>query len=112
MPKTSTVVLGTTNISIERNPVGSNVPEVIALSQIVGVTGIYNAKPGAPAPGAVDERTWWNYRFNTMTVLQLDLADGRRTSIELQEVSNKPTWNLGTQAALQTAITDIQAALP
>jgi hypothetical protein len=62
---------------------------------------------GAYAPSEGE----WPYRYDTMTVLQINLADGSRFNIELQEVSNQATWNLGTQAALQTAMADINAWL-
>jgi hypothetical protein len=53
----------------------------------------------------------WPYRYDTMTVVQFNLSDGSRLNIELQEVSNQATWNLGTQAALQTALAAINAWL-
>jgi len=53
----------------------------------------------------------WPYRYPTMTVLQVNIADGSRLNIELQEVSNQVTWNLGTKAALQAAIAAINAWL-
>ena len=53
----------------------------------------------------------WPYRYDAMTVLQVNLADGSRLNIELQEVSNQATWNLGTKAALQAAIAAINAWL-
>lgn len=53
----------------------------------------------------------WPYRYDTMTVVQFNLSDGSRLNIELQEVSNQVTWNLGTQAALQTAMAAINAWL-
>lgn len=53
----------------------------------------------------------WNYRFDTMTVLQIEKSDNSRFNIELQEVSNQATWNLGTNAALQAAVAAINAWL-
>lgn len=45
----------------------------------------------------------WEYPYNTMTMLQIDFLDGAKLRIELQDVSNQATWNLGTQAAINNA---------
>lgn len=176
MAKTSTVVLGASNLEITRDPAIGNATELIPKSHISGVYPIFNEKPstgeltyenqsgpfqlgetitggtsGATAviqsfkgttvmiledvvgtfvdseviTGGTSTETAdvvgdsistsydgeWNYRFDNMTVLDIVLDDGRRVNIELQEVSNKATWNLGTLAALQTAVADILAWL-
>lgn len=54
---------------------------------------------------------YWQYPYETMTVLQIEKADGSRLNIELQDVSNQGTWNTGTLVALQTAIAAINAWL-
>lgn len=53
----------------------------------------------------------WEYPYNSMTMLQIDFLDGAKLRIELQDVSNQNTWNLGTQAAINTASADINTWL-
>ena len=53
----------------------------------------------------------WIYPFPTMTVIQVQMNDGSRMNIELQNVDNHSDWNDGSLAALQKAIADINAWL-
>ena len=53
----------------------------------------------------------WTYSYPTMTVLQVNLEDGSRINLELQELSSPGAWNLGTKAALQAALAAINAWL-
>lgn len=53
----------------------------------------------------------WIYPYPTMTVLQIQITDGSRLNIELQDVSNQATWNGGDLADLQAAIAAINAWL-
>lgn len=107
MPKTSTITLSALTIKIERDPIVNNIPEIISNRDIAHVSGVFNQKPITAQEGE------WAYPYDTMTMLQIQFRDlPRYFSIELQNVSNKPTWNLGTQAALKQAILDIQAVIP
>lgn len=101
------IILGTTAMTIEREPIASNVPEVIPYSQIVSVVPITFQQQ----PSGVDA-VHWKYRFPTMTEICINLSNGEIIYVELQEVTNQPTWNLGTQAAQQTAVAAIQAVIP
>lgn len=53
----------------------------------------------------------WSYRYNTITVICIRMSDGSEIQVELQDVSNQPTWNTGTIAALNTAVSAINAWL-
>lgn len=101
--KTSSVTLSTNRIEIVRDAAANNIAEIIPLSAIVDVSGVFNAKPVSATPEE------WAYPYTNMTQLCIHLKDHRYVYLELQEVSNKATWNLGTKAALQQAITDIKA---
>jgi hypothetical protein len=105
----SQVTLDPTKIVITREPVASNSPELLLKDQIVSVFPCFNERP-APTAYA-DNSGGWGYRFNTMTHITFTLADGSKVELELQEVTNQPTWNLGTQTALNNAMTDINAWL-
>lgn len=102
------VTLGTTTMTIQRVPTASNATEVYTYTQIVSVVPVTRmVKANVPV---IDQENW-KYRFPTTTIIEIGLTDGRTIKLELQEVSNQPTWNLGTQAAQNQAITDIQTAL-
>ena len=47
------------------------------------------------------------YKYDTVTKIRFDLADGSSFDIELQDVGNQATWNLGTKVALETALSDL-----
>lgn len=53
----------------------------------------------------------WIYPHPTMTIITLELENEKKFDIELQDVTNQATWNLGTLAALQQAVADIRAWL-
>lgn len=103
--------MNTTQITLQPNDIKFvfsqpfSVPELQARVNVVGVSGVFNQKPIAAKEGE------WNYPFPTMTKLMIVLKDEPTLIIELQNVTNQPTWNLGTQAALIQAIADIQAWL-
>lgn len=48
------------------------------------------------------------YEYPTLTKLRLTMVDGTTINIELQKVTNQATWNTGTEAGLNAAISDIQ----
>jgi hypothetical protein len=54
----------------------------------------------------------WIYPYPTITIIEILATGDRKFNIELQDVSNKPTWNQGTLASLNQAIADINAWLP
>lgn len=51
------------------------------------------------------------YEFDTVTKIRFNLTDGTNFNLELQKVANQPTWNTGTQAAINTAIGDLNTIL-
>ncbi len=51
------------------------------------------------------------YRFDTITKVRFNLVTGDSFDVELQEVSNQPTWNLGTKVALDQAMQDLNTIL-
>lgn len=102
---TSTVVLGANALEITRDPVGVNTTESIPKQAIMNVSYVFNAKPITATPGE------WGYRYPTMTVLQIMLWDNVELRMELQEVSNQPTWNTGLLTGAQAAAADINAWL-
>ena len=53
----------------------------------------------------------WQYPYKTMTVLVVKMTNGDKFDVELQNVTNQATWNLGTLAALNQAVADINAWL-
>lgn len=102
------VTLGATTMTIEREPTANNVPEVIKYDQIVSVVPIsFQSKASIPSVDQVN----WTYRFPTMTMISINMSNGDTIDLELQEITNQATWNLGTQAAQTNAITAINAVL-
>jgi len=53
----------------------------------------------------------WTYSYPTVTVVHIDMLDGARLNIELQDVSNQATWSTGDQAGINNAITAINTWL-
>lgn len=63
---------------------------------------------------ALDPRSYdneWIYPYPTMTVMEIELTDGSKVSIELQDVSNQSTWSTGLKSGLQAAIAALNAFL-
>lgn len=89
---------------------GSIVGTFVAAETITGGTSTETAVvTEAVEPMSFDGE--WIYEYPTMTVIDIRMADGNHMQIELQNVANQATWNLGTLAALNQAIADIQAWL-
>ena len=106
MAKTSTFTLGATAIEITRDPVGSNVVELLPKGNIQAVFAV---KPQTiPAP---PNDVYWIYKYPTITQIEILFFDDKRLNIELQDISNQPTWNTGTIGAMQTALAAINAWL-
>lgn len=103
MPKTSSITLGAGAMTITRDPVVQNVADSIPKGVITYVGGTFNQKPITAQEGE------WGYRYVTMTVLHIITDDDKHFNIELQEVSNQPTWSTGLLTGLQQAIADINA---
>lgn len=74
-----------------------------------GTSATTSNSTSAVTPTSYDNE--WIYPYKTMTVVQIESTDGSKMNIELQDVSNQATWNLGTLAALKAAIADINAFL-
>lgn len=98
-----TIVLGSAAMEITPEPAASNASELIPMSKI---SGVYPVRfQGIPSP---PESGYWNYRFDTITVIRISIVDGKHLDIELQEVTNQPTWSGGTLADQQQAVEDIR----
>ena len=68
-------------------------------AQVVSITSSFIAAPAS------------TYEFDTVTKIRFNLTDGTNFNVELQRVFNQNTWNLGTQAAINTAIGDLNTIL-
>ena len=68
-------------------------------ANVVSITSSFIAAPAS------------TYEFDTVTKIRFNLVDGTNFNVELQSVSNQNTWNLGTQAAINTAIGDLNTIL-
>lgn len=100
------IVLGATAMEITPLPTISNTPELIVKANIIGVYPVKRqVKPAPP------EDAFWIYPYATITSIQVQMQDGSRMAIELQDVANQATWNTGTLAALNQAIADINSWL-
>lgn len=53
----------------------------------------------------------WSYHYKQITIICIKMNDGSEVMIELQDVDNQPTWNDGTLAAQNQAVSDINAWL-
>lgn len=104
MSKKFTLTLGANTMEITPQPIASFPTELINKKEIVAVYPVFNKKPVS-----VDEAKWWIYPYNNMTVIDIQLSNGNKLNIELQDITNQPTWNLGTLAALNAAVTAIKA---
>lgn len=51
------------------------------------------------------------YRYPTATMVTISMNDGSRVTFEMQDVANQAAWKLGTQAALASAIADLNSWL-
>lgn len=100
------IVLGTTAMEVTALPVLSNTPEIFNKKEIVSVIPVKRqVKPAAP------EDEYWKYPYASMTVIEVNLSNGDMFRVELQNVSNQPTWNNGSLAALNAAVAAINAWL-
>lgn len=66
---------------------------------------------GSPEANEVGEQFGETYPYPTMTKLRFTLYNDNSHEIELQSITNQPTWSNGTFAALQTAAAAINALL-
>lgn len=96
----TTIVLGSSSLEITANPLLSNSTELIPRRNI---SGVYAVKFQQRQVGNTD----WVYPRNTITRIVIHIFDGRKLTVELQDVSNQPTWNAGTLAAQKQAVADI-----
>lgn len=51
------------------------------------------------------------YRYSTQTCVDIILTDGRNLDLELQDITNQPTWSTGNQAGIDQAVADLLAWL-
>ncbi|HHT9135871.1 MAG TPA: hypothetical protein ACFYEK_01360 [Candidatus Wunengus sp. YC60] len=72
---------------------------------ILGFGGVFNQKPLT----AKDEE--WIYPYDAMTQIMVTMQDNKTFIIELQNVTNQPTWSTGTYAGVQAALVALNAWL-
>jgi len=104
---TSSLTLDTGVLTLVRDVAASNSRELIAKRNIITVMPTkFQSKAD------YTETPPWLYRYDTMTIITIYLRDGSKLSIELQDLSNQPTWNGGTLADMNQAISDIKDWMP
>lgn len=106
MSKKCQIVLGSTSMEITPEPIASNATELLAKTNIESVH--YTGPNNKPAP---PDDAWWIYPYPSQTVIDVRMRGGHHFSIELQDVTNQPTWSTGDLAGIQAAIADINAWL-
>lgn len=55
---------------------------------------------------------FWKYRYPTITQININQYDEEVFNIDLQDVSNQPTWSTGDLAGINAAVAAINAWLP
>lgn len=80
-------------------------PQLLARVNVTSVSGVFNQKP----TNAQDEE--WRYPYIAMTQIMVRVRGEMTMVLELQNVTNQPTWSTGTPAGVNQAIADIQAWL-
>lgn len=104
----SRIVLGANGLEITRETTANNATEFIAYAHITTVSPVkINTKAQSPAA----EQYGWKYRFPQMVVVNLELADGRNISFDVQEITNQAGWTANL-AGQQQCIADITALIP
>lgn len=68
-------------------------------ANVLSITSAFIASPAS------------TYEFDTVTKIRFNLVDGTNFNVELQKITNQPTWSDGTQAAINTAIGDLNTIL-
>jgi hypothetical protein len=98
------VVLGASCLEITPEPVANNATTLIPWAHVSGVF------PVTIQEKQVSDDTW-RYRFNSAVIMHIQISDGNSLKIELQEITNQPTWT-GNLAGQKQALSDINASLP
>jgi len=93
-------------------PIATNLPSAIPIASISDIQGIFFDYSTVEANESGDQFKE-TYPFPTMTQIIIETMDGESTrqKFELQSCTNQATWNGGTQADLQQALTDLIALL-
>lgn len=97
------IILGASSIEVTRETVAGNTNELIPK---INITGVYPVKINTRGVGNTD----WPYRFDSIIMVDIQMADQNHFSFDLQEVTNQATWtpNLAGQ---QKCIADINTWL-
>lgn len=99
------IVLGSAAIEYTREPVADNATELFPKDAISGVFPVkINSKPAAP------DDAYWNYRFDDMIIVTVNMHDGSHFNFDLQEVTNQAGWTADL-AGQQQCIDDINTWL-
>jgi len=72
-----------------------SIDSVIREPNVAKIGGVFIANPAS------------TYQFATITKVRIDLVDGTGINIELQKITNQPTWSTGTNAGVEQAIQDL-----
>ena len=99
------LVLGAQALEFTPEPIANNPTELIPNGKITNVKGVFNQKPLTATPEE------WMYHYPTMTIITIELNDGNFERMELQDITNQPTWSTGTLPAMNLAIAAINAWL-
>jgi len=95
-------ILGTDCLEVTRGVSPNINRELLLRSLITGVVAsTFQSKADFTEPDA------WKYRYDTITELNFMLRDKSTLKVELQDVSNQPTWSDGTLSGLNQAASDI-----
>lgn len=96
--------------TLEISQDGVNNLQIVDMDNVREITPIFNDFNLAKDPSMIDQRNQYG-GLPAMTAICLTMDQGDNLTIELQKVSNQATWNLGTQAALNQAVTDLKALI-
>jgi hypothetical protein len=96
-------------IIVTAEPVASNVPESFPIAHILQVTPVFYDYQATTDPAKDSQQA--TYPYPTKTVLVIESHDDKKLSLELQSITNQPTWSGGTLADLQQAASDINTLL-
>lgn len=104
------IASNTSAIRVTAEPIASNTPEIFPVAHIIQVTPIFfdfsvveNNNSGTEFKAT--------YPYAVMTRVILESHDGHKLDLELQSITNQPSWSTGTRAGLNAAVAAFNALL-
>lgn len=94
-PQTST----DPNILVAEDSLFTQNLQLLSKASIINVSRVFLANAGLAYP------------YPTQTILFIQMDHGVDFKVELQRVANQATWNTGTAAAADVAVSDINASM-